>query len=158
MEQKANLLKETILNKEEIISEAKKIGIDKLPFGYRSISSFIDGKTMDVHYNKHYKGYVDKLNKALSKKNYGDVELENIIKTISRYDKTIRNNAGGAFNHALFWKMLSPTESRATGPVIQRIKKDFGTMEEFKKKYPDSNSSLIILLKPILLSLNGRMY
>ena len=102
MEQKANLLKETILNKEEIISEAKKIGIDKLPFGYRSISSFIDGKTMDVHYNKHYKGYVDKLNKALSKKNYGDVELENIIKTISRYDKTIRNNAGGAFNHALF--------------------------------------------------------
>ena len=68
MEQKANLLKETILNKKEIISEAKKIGIDKLPFGYRSISSFIDGKTMDVHYNKHYKGYVDKLNKALSKK------------------------------------------------------------------------------------------
>jgi superoxide dismutase, Fe-Mn family len=137
MEQKANLLKETILNKEEIISEAKKIGIDKLPFGYRSISSFIDGKTMDVHYNKHYKGYVDKLNKALSKKNYGDVELENIIKTISRYDKTIRNNAGGAFNHALFWKMLSPKKQEIPTEIKKRITKDFGTINFFKKEFSE---------------------
>ena len=137
MEQKANLLKETILNKEEIISEAKKIGIDKLPFGYRSISSFIDGKTMDVHYNKHYKGYVDKLNKALSKKNYGDVELENIIKTISRYDKTIRNNAGGAFNHALFWKMLSPKKQEISNEIKSKIIKDFGTINLFKKEFSD---------------------
>jgi Fe-Mn family superoxide dismutase len=57
---------------------------------------------MNYHYNKHYKGYVDKLNSALSKKKYGDLELEEIIKSISRFDKNIRNNAGGAFNHALF--------------------------------------------------------
>ena len=63
---------------------------------------------MDFHYNKHYKGYVKKLNDALSKKDYGDVELEGIIKRIGKYNKTIRNNAGGAFNHALFLKMLSP--------------------------------------------------
>lgn len=135
MEQKAQLLKESILIKEDILSEAKRIGIDKLPFGYRSISSFIDGKTMDVHYNKHYKGYVDKLNKALSKKNYGDVELENIIKSISKYNKAIRNNAGGAFNHALFWKMLSPKKQEIPKEIKGRIIKDFGTINSFKKEF-----------------------
>jgi len=135
MEQKAQLLKESILIKEDILSEAKRIGIDKLPFGYRSISSFIDGKTMDVHYNKHYKGYVDKLNKALAKKNYGDVELENIIKSISKYNKTIRNNAGGAFNHALFWKMLSPKKQEIPKEIKGRIIKDFGTINSFKKEF-----------------------
>ncbi len=137
MERAANLLKEIILTKEDILSEAKKIGIDKLPFGYRSISSFIDGKTMDIHYNKHYKGYVDKLNKALSKKNYGDVELENIIKSISKYNKTIRNNAGGAFNHALFWKMLSPKKQEIPTEIKNKIIKDFGSINSFKKEFTE---------------------
>jgi Fe-Mn family superoxide dismutase len=94
--------------KELLITEMKKIGIEKLPYSYSALKQFIDPETMDFHYNKHYKGYVDKLNDALSKKKYGDLELEQIIKTISRFDKTIRNNAGGAFNHAMFWSMLSP--------------------------------------------------
>ena len=94
--------------KKQLINEMKKIGIEKLPYSYSALKQFIDAETMDFHYNKHYKGYVDKLNAALSKKKYGDLELEQIIKTISRFDKSVRNNAGGAFNHALFWNMLTP--------------------------------------------------
>ena len=88
-----------------LLTEMKKIGIEKLPYSYSALKTFIDPETMEFHYNKHYKGYVDKLNDALAKKNYGDLELEKIIKNISRYDKVIRNNAGGAFNHAMFWNM-----------------------------------------------------
>ena len=95
--------KETI--KENLIVEMKKIGIEKLPYSYSSLNKFIDSKTMDVHYNKHYKGYVKKLNDALKSKD-GDMELEEIVKSISKFDDKVRNNAGGAFNHALFWKML----------------------------------------------------
>jgi Fe-Mn family superoxide dismutase len=90
---------------------------------------------MDIHYNKHYRGYVDKLNKALSKKDYGDVELENIVKSISRYNKEIRNNAGGAFNHALFWKMLSPKKQEVNGKILDKINRKYGTFNEFKKKF-----------------------
>ena len=79
---------------------------------------------MDVHYNNHYKTYVKKLNDVLSKKDYGDVELEEIVKSISRYNKTIRNNAGGAFNHAMFWKMLSPKKQTLSGNLLEKIKKD----------------------------------
>jgi len=123
--------------KELLITEMKKIGIEKLPYSYSALKQFIDPETMDFHYNKHYKGYVDKLNDALSKKKYGDLELEQIIKTISRFDKTIRNNAGGAFNHALFWNMLSPEPKKLKGNLYKKITKEFGSFVSFKKKFEE---------------------
>jgi Fe-Mn family superoxide dismutase len=121
--------------KELLLTEMKKIGIEKLPYSYSALKPFIDAETMDFHYNKHYKGYVDKLNDALSKKKYGDLELEKIIKNISRYDKTVRNNAGGAFNHALFWNMLTPKPQRLKGELYNKIGKEFGSFTNFKKNF-----------------------
>lgn len=114
------------------INEAKTIGIDKLPYSYSAIRRFIDPETMKIHYQRHYKGYVKKLNSALRKKDYGDVELENIVKQISKYNTNIRNNAGGAFNHALFWKMLTPKYQTPNGPIIEKIKSQFGTYRKFR--------------------------
>jgi Fe-Mn family superoxide dismutase len=121
--------------KELLITEMKKIGIEKLPYSYAALKNFIDAETMDFHYNKHYKGYVDKLNDALSKKNYGDLDLEKIIKTISRFNTDIRNNAGGAFNHALFWNMLTPTPKKLTGDLYKKITNQWGTFSNFKKEF-----------------------
>jgi len=139
MEKKLELIKETILLGESLITEAKKIGIDKLPYGYDSLTRFIDVKTMNVHYNKHYKGYVKKLNDALSKKDYGNVELEDIIKSITKYPKVIRNNGGGAYNHSLFWKMLSPEKQTIKGEILTKINKEFGSYKEFKKKFEEES-------------------
>ena len=140
LENKLTLIRENIkrneksLIKESLITEMKKIGIDKLPYSYSSLQKFIDSKTMDVHYNKHYKGYVDKLNKALENQS-GDMELEEIIKSISKFDNTVRNNAGGAFNHALFWKMLSPKKQIPKGEIYDQIKKDFGNIKKMKDEF-----------------------
>jgi len=144
LEEKLELIKEEIVlqerksHKDFLITEMKKIGIEKLPYSYSSLKNFIDSKTMDVHYNKHYKTYVKKLNDALSKKDYGDVELEEIVKSITRYNTTVRNNAGGAFNHAMFWKMLSPKKQKVEGEVVEKIKKDFGSVNEFKKEFEET--------------------
>ena len=138
---KLDLLKEEILKTEkqnlhnEFINEMKKIGIEKLPYSYSSMKQFVDPKTMDIHYNKHYKGYVKKLNDALSKKNYKDADLEDIIKSISKYDVKVRNNAGGAFNHALFWKMLSPKKQLPKGEVFEKIKKQYGNLKKLKDEF-----------------------
>jgi Fe-Mn family superoxide dismutase len=121
--------------KELLITEMKKIGIEKLPYAYSALKTFIDSETMNIHYNKHYKGYVDKLNDALSKKKYGDLDLEKVIKTISRFDKNIRNNAGGAFNHALFWNMLTPEPKKLQGELYKKITKQWGTFSNFKKEF-----------------------
>lgn len=137
---KINLINEEIITeekktiKENFLVEMKKIGIEKLPYSYSSLSRFIDSKTMNVHYNKHYKGYVDKLNKAI-KKIDGDMDLEEIIRSISKFDKNIRNNAGGSFNHALFWKMLSPKKQLPKGEILKKINKDFGNIKKMKDEF-----------------------
>ena len=120
--------------KENLIVEMKKIGIEKLPYSYSSLNKFIDSKTMDIHYNKHYKGYVKKLNDALKSKD-GDMDLEEIIKSIGKFDDKVRNNAGGAFNHALFWKMLSPKKQLPKGEILKKIISDFGNVKKMKDEF-----------------------
>jgi Fe-Mn family superoxide dismutase len=140
IEKRINILNEEILIsektsiKESLLVEMKTIGVEKLPYSYSSLSRFIDTKTMNVHYKKHYKGYVDKLNKALKDKD-GDMTLEEIIRSISKFNNVVRNNAGGAFNHALFWKMLSPKKQRPHGEVYEKIKKDFGNIKKMKDEF-----------------------
>jgi Fe-Mn family superoxide dismutase len=119
------------------ITEMRKIGIEKLPYSYTALKRFIDPETMDYHYNKHYKGYVEKLNLALDKKKFGDLDLEQIVKTISRFNKTVRNNAGGAYNHALFWKMLSPKPQKPKGTILKKIEENFESLAKFKKKFDE---------------------
>lgn len=128
------LLTEKTTVKENLIVEMKKIGIEDLPYSYSSLQRFIDSKTMNIHYNKHYKGYVDKLNDAIKDKK-GDLDLEEIIKSISKFDDKVRNNAGGAFNHALFWKMLSPKKQLPKGEIYKKIKEDFGNIKKLKDEF-----------------------
>lgn len=120
-----------------ILSEMKKIGIEKLPYSYSALKTFIDSETMSIHYNKHYKGYVDKLNKALKDKD-GEMTLDQIIKSINKFDEKVRNNAGGAFNHALFWKMLSPKKQLPSGEILEKIKKDFGNIKKMKDEFNEA--------------------
>ena len=88
---------------------------------------------MSVHYNKHYKGYVDKLNGAL--KDDEDLTLEEIVKTIDSFNKFIRNNAGGAYNHQLFWKMLTPKTTKPGPITLKKINQSFSSFADFKKKF-----------------------
>jgi Fe-Mn family superoxide dismutase len=143
-----NILKKTISiieekinddspSKEKLISEIKRVSIEKLPYEYNSFGSFIDSETMNVHYNKHYKGYVEKLNLELDKIKGKDLDLEQIIKKISNFNKKVKNNGGGAFNHALFWKMLSPKKQKILDPILGKINKEFGSFNEFKEKFEE---------------------
>jgi Fe-Mn family superoxide dismutase len=141
LNKKLNILKEQIERnqkeqiQENFINEMKKIGIEKLPYAYSALKRFVDPETMDVHYNKHYKGYVKKLNDALSEKNYGDLDLEEIISKVSKFNDKIRNNAGGAFNHALFWKMLSPNKQLPKGELLKKINSQFGSLKKLKDEF-----------------------
>ena len=93
---------------------------------------------MKTHYNKHYKGYVEKLNSELEKIKGKDLDLEEIINNITKYNTKVRNNGGGAFNHALFWKMLSPKKQIIEDPIKSKIEKTFGSFEKFKEKFEES--------------------
>ena len=104
----------------------------KLPYSYSALEPYIDAETMYVHYNKHYLGYLNKLNELVSI----NKPIKNLIQEISNYSNEVRNNAGGYYNHSLFWNMLRPNITTNKIPVAVNLLmiKDFGSYENFKAK------------------------
>ena len=109
----------------------------KLPYDYSALEPFIDTETMKVHYNTLYMNYIKNLNAEMQKKNYRSVPIKKLIANIDNYSDYIRNNAGGYFNHSLFWKMLKPNKSNnsnlPSGLSKKIINRDFGSYNFFKK-------------------------
>lgn len=104
----------------------------KLPYSYSALEPFIDAETMYVHYNKHYLSYLNKLNELVSI----NKPIKNLIQEISNYSTEVRNNAGGYYNHSLFWNMLRPNITTNKIPIAVNLLmiKDFGSYENFKAK------------------------
>lgn len=136
-----SLLQVESFNSKQIISEIKKVSIEKLPYEFDDLEDFIDSETMKTHYTKHYKGYVEKLNKELEKIKGKDLDLEEIVSGISKFNTKVRNNGGGAFNHALFWKMLSPKKTKLENPLLYKLESSFGSFEKFKEKFEEEAKS-----------------
>jgi superoxide dismutase, Fe-Mn family len=108
-----------------------------LPYSYSDLEPSIDAETMNVHYNKHYLGYLNNLNDEFKKYDLPILPIQTLIKNIDDFSQNIRNNAGGYYNHSLFWKMLTPINNKSNNLPIgiskNIIDRDFGSFEMFKK-------------------------
>lgn len=113
-----------------------------LPYAFDALEPAIDARTMEIHYGKHHAGYVRKLNAALAKVPVSG-ELEDMFANLQDVPESIRisvrNNGGGAYNHSLFWESMAPADQRGgglpTGDLAARLRKDFGSAEEFKEAF-----------------------
>lgn len=110
-----------------------------LPYSLKGLEPVINKQTTDFHYNKHYKGYVKKLNSAMI--NRRKPPLVELVKNIKSYNDHIRDNAGGAYNHQLFFNMMKPGGSKFQGEIKDRIVKRFGSYGKFKKEFVDNAAS-----------------
>ena len=107
--------------------------LPKLPYSYYALEPFIDRATMEIHHTKHHQGYVDKLNSYLKETTTKIKGLDDILKHVSDYSVAIQNNAGGHYNHTLFWKILTPNRnSKPSEKLLAQINKQFGSMENLK--------------------------
>ena len=105
-----------------------------LPYAYDALEPVIDAPTMDIHYNRHHAGYVNNLNKAVNGTALAEMSLEEILSGISAYDMAVRNNAGGHYNHELFWEVLSPVENTLPSKELQgAIATYFGDMDGLRE-------------------------
>ncbi|RMF14650.1 MAG: superoxide dismutase [Fe] [Gammaproteobacteria bacterium] len=107
-----------------------------LPYAKDALAPVISEETLEYHYGKHHKAYVDKLNGLVPGTEFEGKSLEEIIKTSSG---GIFNNAAQVWNHTFYWNCLSPNGGgEATGPVADAINKAFGSFEAFKQKFTES--------------------
>lgn len=109
--------------------------LPKLPYAFNALEPHIDAQTMEIHYSRHHKAYVDNLNKALAGSGAEGKSLEDILKNISKYSPAIRNNGGGHWNHTFFWEILSPKATQPTGKLAKKIKDTFGSVEKLQEEF-----------------------
>ncbi len=114
-----------------------------LNYGYNDLEPYMDGQTVETHYGKHHLGYCNKLNDAVKGTPLETMSIEEILKGIDLKNSALRNNAGGYYNHNIFWEILGPKAGgRPTGKVAELINKDFGSFDTFKTQFSDAAKGL----------------
>jgi superoxide dismutase, Fe-Mn family len=116
------------------------IELPSLPYGFAALEPFIDAKTMEIHHDKHHAAYLKNLNAAAPR-----VGLDELLATLPSVSDealrtTLRNNAGGHWNHDFFWKTLAPASQsgKPSAALAAAIDTSFGSMDGFKKSFGEA--------------------
>ena len=115
--------------------------LPELPYAKDALEPYISENTMEFHYGKHHKAYVDNLNNLVKDTEFENMSLEDIIKaTVGRPEFTgIFNNAAQAWNHAFFWNSMVPDGGQEPkGELKDRIERDFGSYDKFKEDFKNA--------------------
>lgn len=114
-----------------------------LPYPYNALEPVIDEETVNIHYNKHHKKYAENLNKLTS----SNIPLKQIPKRIDEFPLKDRGqilyNAGGILNHNLYWQSLNKNKTMPQGKLLNKINKDYGSFDNFKKTFINKSKNLV---------------
>ena len=116
--------------------------LPQLNFSYDALEPHIDARTMEIHHSKHHQGYTNKLNSALESADLAFDSIEDLLAKIDMKNMALRNNAGGFYNHKLFWEIMTPSSNSEMSPELNdAIEKSFGTFQEFKSQFSSAAAS-----------------
>ncbi len=118
------------------------VELPELPWAKDALAPIISEETINFHYGKHHKAYVDKTKELIAGTELEGKTLEEVIiaAAAARPEKqALFNNASQAWNHNFYWDCLTPTEnSKMPEELAALLVRDFGSVEEFKKQLVDA--------------------
>ena len=113
-----------------------------LPYAHDALEPNIDKLTMEIHHGKHHQAYITNLNKALesapdlASKSLEELLANNCAIVPDAIKTAVRNNAGGHWNHSMFWQIMGPgAGGTPVGNLGQAIAGAFGSFDAFKEKF-----------------------
>lgn len=128
--------------------------LPSLPYDYIALEPYIDTQTMYLHHKQHHNAYITKLNGAIgatgddktntvsTKSMWSeDKELQEILKVAHSSSALIRNNAGGHYNHSMFWKWMAPPGTSNSAPhssLKEKIELQFGSVTQMKSLFSEA--------------------
>ena len=116
-----------------------------LPYAYNQLEPHIDAMTMEIHYSRHAAAYAKNMNEAIieEKVDGSNTNIESLLGMMSKYSTKMRNNAGGHYNHELFWATMTPGGKALNekGALHEAIKRDFGSFQNFKDQFENAAKS-----------------
>ena len=123
---------------DDVKAEEGSFQLDKLPYAYDGLAPNISSITLEMHYSKHYLTYTNNLNKAVLGTPLENLTIEELLSKLDPNDVALRNNAGGFYNHSLYWKCMAPKAGgEPTNALTEAITKDFGSFENFTTLFKD---------------------
>lgn len=112
----------------------------KLPYAQDALAPVISPMTIEYHYGKHEKAYIDTLNKLIEGTEFDDMALEDII---VKSEGKLFNNASQAWNHIFYFFQFSPEGLKEpSGALRKQIEEQFGSLDDFKKKFEEAGATL----------------
>lgn len=112
--------------------------LSPLPYGTAALEPHIDQLTMEIHHGRHHRAYVNNLNAQVETfPELRDMTLEEIMNRISTFNKAVRDNGGGHYNHALFWRLMAPADrtGEPSEALLAMIERDFGSFEQMQEAF-----------------------
>ena len=115
------------------------ITLPRLPYELDALAPHLSRETLEFHYGKHHKTYVDKTNKLLEDSELKDAPLDEIV---MRASGGLFNNAAQVWNHNFFWNCLAAAPSKPDKAVQAALAKAFGSFDAFMDQFSEHAVSL----------------
>lgn len=110
-----------------------------LPYSSDALAPHLSAETLEYHWGKHHRAYVDNLNRLVAGTPFADIGLEDLMK---RSTGAILNNAAQHLNHSLYWQTLSPRGGgEPIGPLAEAIRRRYGSFEECRAAFTQQANS-----------------
>ena len=122
--------------------KAQKESIHKfapLPYAYDALEPYIDKMTMEIHYDRHHRAYYNNFAAAIKGTDLEQTPMVAIFTNISTQPAAIKNNAGGYWNHEMFWNCMKPNGGGVPlGKLGDAINATFGSFDNFRKQFAEA--------------------
>ncbi|MGE3974834.1 MAG: superoxide dismutase [Bdellovibrionales bacterium] len=108
-----------------------------LPYELGALEPHMSTETLQYHYGKHHKTYVEKTNQLIQGTRFDNMELSQLVLVSYEQGKSTKvyNNAAQAWNHDFFWKCLSPHQQKPSDPLKSLLAHSFGSYDDFLKTF-----------------------
>nr|AAC63378.1 iron superoxide dismutase [Zantedeschia aethiopica] len=111
------------------------------PYSLNALEPYMSQETLEFHWGKHHRGYVDGLNRQILGTELAGLSLEEIV--IKSYNEgdllPTFNNAAQIWNHDFFWQSMKPDGGgKPFGVLMELIERDFGSFEGMMAQFKNA--------------------
>lgn len=111
------------------------IELPPLPFGQRDLEPFLSHKTVECHYEKHHRNYVDTVNALIQGTQLDEIGLDDLLFESWGKNTKLFNNASQVWNHNFFWTCLTPQYQEPSAQLRDALARDFGSLSELQEQF-----------------------